>query len=152
MIGKNVVSSRVATLAEVADILEDRKSKGEMGFEQQACLDYSTRFKKVSKKKALDFIAKLQENEKIKETTAVKIADVMPKYESQLSAILLKDRCELSKGEMAEIIKQIAELSPKRPEPKAEPKETTKDAAKEEKKEDSKEATAKEDKKKEEKA
>ena len=130
MIGKNVVSTRVATLSEVSDILEARKASGEVGFEQQACLDYSTRFKKIDKKKAAKFVESLLKNEKIKESTAVKIADVMPKYESQLVAILQKDRCDLTKAEMGDVLKQIEELAPARPEPKEplkeakEPKET----------------------------
>jgi len=50
LIGKNIVESKVAALAQVAEILEERKAAGEIGFEQQACLNYSNKFCKTTRK------------------------------------------------------------------------------------------------------
>jgi len=110
MIGKNIVESKVAALAQVAEILEERKAAGEIGFEQQACLNYSNKFCKTTRKEALKLIDELMKNPKVKEASAVKIADLLPSHESQLVAILQKDRCELSKGEMAEVLKLVSDV------------------------------------------
>jgi DNA-directed RNA polymerase subunit F len=137
MIGKRVEESRAVPLAEVSDILETRKTSGEVGFEQQACLDYANKFKKISKTKAAKLTAELMKNEKIKEATAVKIVDILPRYDSQLAAILQKDRCDLSKAEIETVLKEVAAVGGSLPVPKpaSEEKKEEKKEAKEEKKE-----------------
>jgi len=107
MIGKQTIANKPTTLAEVAEILEDRKKEGELGFEQQATAEYSKKFAKVSKKKALEMLEDLQKIEKIKPDVAVKIVDILPKNVEQLRLILSKGRYDLTSSEIEEVLKIV---------------------------------------------
>jgi DNA-directed RNA polymerase subunit F len=114
MIGRRVTKRRVASLAEVEKLLRERG--GELGYGQQASLEYAKKFAKVGKETADELIEKLTQNEKISAWTAVKIVDVMPKYKSQITAIAVKEKCDLTEKEKDEVIKIIAEALPKKEE------------------------------------
>ncbi len=113
MIGKSTSSTRPASLPEVLDILEHRRASGDIGYEQQTCYDYANRFAKLTKAKAEKLAESICENEKIKPETAVKIIDIMPKHKSQLSIILLKDKCELSDKEKEKVLELVASVKQK---------------------------------------
>ncbi len=98
MIGKNVTNSRPATLSEVYEILETRRGEGEMGYEQQACLNYVRKFNKLEKADADELYSELMKVDEMKESTATKIVDILPEFESQLKVLLQRERTELSES------------------------------------------------------
>jgi DNA-directed RNA polymerase subunit F len=107
MIGKEVKEQRPVTLAEVLEVMESRKTDGELGFEQQATYDYLKARKILDKKKALGMLKELSGIEKITPEIAIKIIDILPRSEAQLSIIVAKERHAFSKAEMAEILKIV---------------------------------------------
>ena len=107
LIGKELVSTRPATISEVAEIMEKRAEDGELGFEQQATSDYAKEFKRLPVKKAGKLVEELVKNEKIKDDTAVKIADLMPKNTVELNLIIAKERFKLEEKEIQEVLKIV---------------------------------------------
>jgi DNA-directed RNA polymerase subunit F len=111
MIDKEVVSSRPATLAEVADVLEKRQKEGELGFEQQTTLGYAKKYAKLSKKKAAELMEELQKLDKVKPAVAAKIADILPKNSDQIRLIFANERYSLSSAEIEEVLKIVKKYS-----------------------------------------
>lgn len=154
MIGKTSANSKPVTLAEVESILEKRKNEGEMGYEQQACLDYVKKFNKLTKEQADDMLGELMKNESVKEAAAIKIVDILPAYKSQLKMLLAKERIELSEDELAKLMATVQKYRAvmRAPPQKAEEaKEGEKPAEEEVKKEEKKEEVGEGAEKKEEK-
>ncbi|MEM4389326.1 MAG: RNA polymerase Rpb4 family protein [Candidatus Micrarchaeia archaeon] len=104
MIGKEIKATRAATLAEVAEILTQRKSEGELGFEQAATLEHAQKFAKLSAEKAAKLVAELGSIEKISPDAAAKIADLLPTNATELTLILAKERYTLSEKEIEEVL------------------------------------------------
>jgi DNA-directed RNA polymerase subunit F len=112
MIEKEILSNKPATLAEVKEVLEERKKEGELGFEQQTTLAYVTKYAKLSKKKAAELMEELQNlNSKIKPAVAAKIADTLPKNSDQLRLIFANERYSLSAEEIKEVLKIVEKYS-----------------------------------------
>ena len=111
MIEKESVSNRPATLAEVKEVLEERKKEGELGFEQQTTLAYVTKYAKLSKKKAAELMEELQKIGKVKPTVAAKIADILPKNSDQIRLIFANERYSLSAEEIKEVLKIVEKYS-----------------------------------------
>ncbi|OIO21353.1 DNA-directed RNA polymerase subunit F [Candidatus Micrarchaeota archaeon CG11_big_fil_rev_8_21_14_0_20_47_5] len=105
MIGKNVLSKKPLCLAEVGEILEERKKDGELGFEQKASLDYCAKFSKLSFEDAKGVVEDLEKFAAIDEETRIKIVDVLPVHASQVRALLQKSKIALSEGEILEVLK-----------------------------------------------
>lgn len=113
MIGNELKESKAVSLPEVLALLEKRKKRGPLGYEQQTSYDYCEKFSKLSFKDALSMIEELMENKKINEKTAIKIIDVLPKRRSLLKLILSKERCELNSKEqdkVFEIVEKYKEI------------------------------------------
>lgn len=123
MIGKGANTIRPATLAEVEKILDKRQGVGggEFGFEQQTSLEYAKRFAHLKFSDAKEMLEELVKQD-VKEETAVKIVDLLPKNNSQLMLILSKDKVELPEKKLARVEEIIAEYGKKAKkfEPKAE--------------------------------
>ena len=104
MIGKPTGGSRPAAVAEVHDILAKEKEVRELGFEQQATLDYSKKVKKLKAKDAVELVGKLEKVEKITPEMAVKIADLLPATKEQLTIIVSKERYTLNEKEVKDVL------------------------------------------------
>ncbi|MFH0817961.1 MAG: RNA polymerase Rpb4 family protein [Candidatus Micrarchaeota archaeon] len=107
MIGKGIISQKAVALVEVQKIMEARKGDGELGFEQQATYDYLKVRTLLPEKKAEEMADELVKLERVSQEIAIKIVDLLPKSESQLSVIVAKERHTFSKAEMAEILKIV---------------------------------------------
>ena len=104
-----IVSSKPVPMADVRDVLAERKEAGEeLGYEQANALEHSENFAGCDKKKAESVLKKVKAaSPKIDEETAVKIVDIMPKTEETLKAILLKNKIEISMEEIKDIMKAV---------------------------------------------
>jgi len=104
-----IVSSKPVPMADVLDVLAERKKAGEeLGYEQANALEHSENFACCDKKKAETVLKKVKAaSPKIDEETAVKIVDIMPKSEETLKAILLKNKIEISMEEIKDIMKAV---------------------------------------------
>jgi DNA-directed RNA polymerase subunit F len=104
MIGKEIVSSRPATIAEVKETMEAQKAARELGFEQQVTLEYSQKVAKTDAKKSLKLVAELEKMEKLTPDMATKVADMMPANKEQLMVIVSKDRYTLNDKEVEQVL------------------------------------------------
>lgn len=103
-----IVSSKPVPMAEVLEVLSERKKEGELGYEQANALEHSEKFAKCDRKKAEAVLKKVKAaSPKIDDETAVKIVDVMPGSEETLKAILLKNKIEISDAEIKDIMKAV---------------------------------------------
>ena len=107
MIGKKTIQTRPAALGEVAEILSERKGDGELGFEQQATLEYSQKFAKLTADKAKKLSAELAKLEKVSPDAAAKIADLLPKKRGELSLVFAKERYSLTDKDLEEIMSVV---------------------------------------------
>jgi DNA-directed RNA polymerase subunit F len=91
MIGKECELKRIAPIAEVLEILEERRKYGEFGYEQQLAYDYAKKFSKLESKQA----EKLKEELKglgISEKSAISIVNIFPAESAQLRQILASEK------------------------------------------------------------
>ena len=101
-------SSRPVPLTDVKEILREReKEEGELAYEQAQSLENADKFAESTPAKAKKLISEIEKGGKIPLETAVKIVDIMPKHVSTLKAILIKDKVELSDGELEAVIKLL---------------------------------------------
>ena len=125
MIGKEIVSQRSATVAEVKEIMEAQKAARELGFEQQVTMEYAQKAAKLDAKKAQKLVSALEKMEKLTPEIAVKIVDMMPASKEQLMVIVSKERYTLSEKEIEQIIglMHVKEKKAEKEEKKAEKEE-----------------------------
>lgn len=91
MIGKTNGDSRLVSISEVQEILEDRQKDGELGYEQTLAFDYAKKFNKLSKSEA-NKMKKELEGMGLSEKLALKMIEIMPLDASQLKLILAMDK------------------------------------------------------------
>jgi|TARA_B100001971_G_C18244632_1_gene573351 DNA-directed RNA polymerase subunit F len=109
MIGKNVIKERVITIAEAKKLLKDSmKEEEEPIYEKKIALDYFNKVSKLNAKKSRKLVEDLiKSDDKIREVTAVKIVDLMPKDEEDVRAIFAKERYVLEKENIENILDKI---------------------------------------------
>ncbi|MBI5159220.1 DNA-directed RNA polymerase subunit F [Candidatus Micrarchaeota archaeon] len=107
MIGRELVGTKPATVAELENILEKRAKDGELGFEQQTTLDYAKKNKKLKKEEAVKLVKELLKMEKMKEDVAAKIADVMPRNEVEVNLLFSKERTTLDASEAKQVLEIV---------------------------------------------
>jgi len=106
MLGKKKLDERGLTLPEIKKILEDRKEKGELLYEQGIALDHLMKFCKLDLKSA----QKLKEELLgigISSEIAVKITDILPEDKYDLGVIYAKERHILDNEETEKILEIV---------------------------------------------
>lgn len=91
MIGKNTGDSRLVSISEVQEILEEREKDGALGYEQTLAFDYAKKFNKLSKSEANKMKKELEEMG-LSERLALKMVEIMPIDASQVKLILAMDK------------------------------------------------------------
>lgn len=104
MIGKEVVSSKPATIAEVKEIMEEQKAQRELGFEQQVTMEYAQKVAKQDAKHSQKLLNALGKLEKLTPEVSVKIVDMMPASKEQLMVLVSKERYTLSEKEIEQVL------------------------------------------------
>jgi DNA-directed RNA polymerase subunit F len=105
MIGKKVLDSDPIPLVNVKPLLEEREEAHELSYEQNLALDHVTKFSKISVENATKLVSELEEI--IKQTQAIKIADVMPEDMDDMRLIFAKERGSHKKEELENILKIV---------------------------------------------
>lgn len=109
MIGKRSVKERPVPLAEVLEILEKEKKRGDLEYGQRLTYDYAQKFAKLDPKKAAELMKELLQIEKLREHQVVALVDLMPETKEDVELIFSKERTRLEEDE----IKKILELTNK---------------------------------------
>jgi DNA-directed RNA polymerase subunit F len=95
---------KMATLAEVKDILLERQEQGELTAEQKLALEHSQKFARSDSKKARKLMKELMELGFVSEVNAAKIADVMPDHPDDVRVLFAKERANLDKKDIEKIL------------------------------------------------
>ncbi|UCE91032.1 MAG: RNA polymerase [Methanobacteriota archaeon] len=98
---------KMATLAEVKEVLLKRQEAQELTAEQKLALEHSQKFSRLEAKKARKLIRELGELEFLTQQNAVKIADIMPTHADDVRVIFAKERANLEKKDVEKILSVV---------------------------------------------
>ena len=107
MIGKRVVKERPVPMAEVLEILEKEKKRGELEYGQRLTYDYVQKFSKLETKKVRELMGELLKLEKLREHQVVAIADLMPETKEDVELIFSKERTRLEEDDIKKILEIV---------------------------------------------
>jgi DNA-directed RNA polymerase subunit F len=107
MIGKGVSNERAITLAEVLEILEKQKKRGELDYGQRLTFDYAQKFAKLDAKRARQLVEELLKLGNLKEHQAVALVDLMPETKEDVQLIFSKERVRLGEEDIQKILDLI---------------------------------------------
>jgi len=114
---KEKVDEEYLTLAETKGILErlERERAAdedrEMRYELARAIEHVNRFATLDPDEASEFVAELQDLEKVDEATAYKIANTRPQDRDELRAIYAQERFSLSGDELDAILEAVAKYA-----------------------------------------
>ena len=91
MIGEKVLEHKPVTLAEVKQLLSERKKEKDLSYEQDLTLKYSKKFSKLSLAQAEKLVSELKGMGGLDNETIVKIVDFLPQKKEVLQLILPKE-------------------------------------------------------------
>ena len=95
---------KMASLAEVKEILLERQDGQELTAEQKLALEHSQKFSRLDSKKSKKLVKELGELEFLTEQNAVKISDIMPTHADDVRVIFAKERANLDKKDIEKIL------------------------------------------------
>ena len=101
---------RYVSLAEVKSILEKEEgARIELTNEQRMALEHAEKFTSIDETQSEKLAEELQMNlERVSESSAIKIADILPTDPDEVRAIFAKERFNLEDGEVKDIIAMVA--------------------------------------------
>jgi DNA-directed RNA polymerase subunit F len=111
---KTKLQEEYLTLAETKEILQDIEHERaadedrEMRYELARAIDHVNRFAVLDPEESEEFVAELQELEKVDEATAYKIANLLPQDRDELRAIYAQERFSLSGDELDDVLNIVA--------------------------------------------
>lgn len=100
-----IIASKPVSISDAKELLDKRKEKGELGYEQTQALEYVDRF---ATKRSAELVEKLKKDFSISDDIAIKIVEVMPNSASTLKAVLMGSRASLDDAAVNEIVKIIS--------------------------------------------
>ena len=101
-------TTKLVSLPEVKNILKKMsKERKELTYEQRIALEHTQKFAKLPVKKTQDLIKELIKLERIEESHAYKIADLLPTTEDDVKAIFAKERFTVDKSEIKSILETV---------------------------------------------
>jgi DNA-directed RNA polymerase subunit F len=102
------MSERYVPLAEVRELLKEESEKDELLVSQKSALEHAQKVSYLSVEDTESLIAEVSEMEKVNDRIAVKIADILPKYPSDVRAIFYKERVEITPEDIRQILDTVA--------------------------------------------
>lgn len=106
MIGKGTTGEKPVTLAEVLEILEAQKKKGELSYTQRLALDHAQKFMGLKVEKARELVKELVALG-LREHQAVMVVDHMPETKADLQLILAKERVRLGEEDFPKVLEIV---------------------------------------------
>ncbi len=91
MIGEKTLGKRPITLAEVKELLTERKKEKDLSYEQDITLKYAKKFSKVNEKQAEKLKEELKGIEGLTDELKVKIIDMLPAKKEILQLVIPKE-------------------------------------------------------------
>jgi DNA-directed RNA polymerase subunit F len=91
MIGEKLISQKPVSLADVKQLLADRKKDKDLSYEQDITLKYAKRFGKISLANAEKLEGELKGIEGLNPETITKVIDILPDKKEKLQLLIPKD-------------------------------------------------------------
>ena len=107
MIGRSKLSEKPLSLPEALAVLEKRKKKGDLSFEQQSTFEYLKKHSKTTKINAEKLKEELDKFSFIDEKIAVKIIDLMPSNAEELKMLFATTRHTISDDVAKEVLEIV---------------------------------------------
>ena len=111
---KEIVDEEYMTTSEVKELLaeieQDRAldEEREMRYELARAIEHVNRFAVLDPEESRELVETLLEHEKVDESTAYKIADLLPHDRDELRAVYAQERYSLSGDELDAILNDVA--------------------------------------------
>ncbi|ELZ25451.1 DNA-directed RNA polymerase subunit F [Halosimplex carlsbadense 2-9-1] len=111
---KEKVGEEYLTVAETKVVLEELERERaadedrEMRYELARAIEHVNRFAVLDPEESREFVAELQELDKVDEPTAYKIANLRPRDRDELRSIYAQERFTLSGDELDAILEVVA--------------------------------------------
>ena len=110
MIGKAAKDETPVSVNKAREILEERKAKRELTYEQQQAYDHAKKAVEVKESAETKMLKSLEELE-VSRKAAIKIVDVMPKVPMTLRQILMHENKTFNDEEIGRILAIVKENS-----------------------------------------
>jgi DNA-directed RNA polymerase subunit F len=110
MIGEKVLEQKPITLAEVKQLLSERKKDKDLSYEQDITLKYAKKFSKLSQAQAEKLVSELKGIGNLDDETVVKIADFLP-VKKEILQLLIPKEVVLDEASMQKIIDLCKKLN-----------------------------------------
>ncbi|WP_254534808.1 RNA polymerase Rpb4 family protein [Halomarina litorea] len=110
---KEKLDEEYLTVSEAKELLADIEAERaadeerEMRYELARAIEHVNRFAELSAEDSRALVEELEENEKITEATAYKIADLLPRNRDELRAVFAQERYSLSGDELDDVLNVI---------------------------------------------
>lgn len=114
---KQKVDEEYLTVSEVKSLLEDVEAERaadeerEIRYELARAIEHVNRFALLAPEESRELVEDLLELEKVDETTAFKIADLLPQSRDELRSLYAQQRYALSGDELDEILNVVAKYA-----------------------------------------
>ena len=97
-------TDKVVSLEEVKNLLSKEEKKRELSYEKRLALDHAKTFSKINVTKTKKLVTDLTKMERVSESIAYKIAELLPQHPDDVRAIFAKERFNLEEKEITQII------------------------------------------------
>ncbi len=91
MIGEKFINQKPVNLAEVKQLLADRKKEKDLTYEQDITLKFAKKFSKLSLINAKKLQTDLEKIEGLNPETVTKIIDILPEKKEKLQLLIIKE-------------------------------------------------------------
>jgi len=103
-----MTDGKYVTLAEVRDLLTAENDKRELLSSQKAAMEQARTVSPLTVEQAKALVAEVSAVPNVTDYTAVKIADILPKYPDDVRAIFAKERVNLDTTTVKQILDIVA--------------------------------------------
>jgi DNA-directed RNA polymerase subunit F len=95
---------KLATLSEVKNLLEKDEEEGNITYEKRLALEHAKQFASLPPEKCFKLIDQLIKMERVSESLAFKITELLPQFPDEVRPIFAKERFTLEEEEIKQII------------------------------------------------
>lgn len=114
---KEILDEEYVTIAEAKELLADIEAERaldedrEMRYELARAIEHVNRFAVLEAEESRELVAELLELEKVDESTAYKIVDMLPRDRDELRTVFAQERYSLSGEELDDVLDVVAKYA-----------------------------------------
>lgn len=103
-----IIGEEDVSVIESKEIMESRKKERDLVYEQKICLEYLEKVCKLSQSKAKQLVEELGKISILKPRYIALIINMLPDIEEEVEALFSKERTNLKKEEVKQIVEIVA--------------------------------------------